>query len=808
MANELRIKASIDAGDVGTGLQDIVAGITKIGTTASAVAGQSKNDWAALGQQLATIDPTLAGIGSTIIQIANASDRVGTAGAAGNVNQLERALLSAGVPMETLRSKMDAIKAASPEAAAKVQTFVDVANAGFETNATKLGTLKDAYDVVKAKMDAARAAASQLGTEGGAALGDLGTKGGTALDTLNAALDKMGSTTGIRGLQISIVQASQALDQFKAAGPGAGQSQADFAAQCSKSQAQIDASTKSLGGLKQTQLDVAASAKSSGSALENLRGSAGNLDTMFMNMSKTGNSVEKSIGSVGVAAGIMGMAITGAIAVGERLKQWTEDAYQAWDRYTKKQEDVAIKAQLLNAANIEVSKGLIEQGATVDQTIQRYVAFTVQQGKLSEQARAYITTVAGLKIPPTLDELKAKYDAVMLSVQGALARGGGAANVFYDTNKGAITSTITAYEEGGGRIDAATAHIIKSLDDARSEAAQYAADMKRSLDGVALAEVGGTAAGIALGGSVVALGEKYRNSIVDIEANKNAQINAVNDKLHALDMEGTKDDDYAAKRAAIENQTTKIVQDASVKEIQAKENFLTASEKVVAASGEEASSVAADVKLWIDRAAQTKQATADNAGLGDTFDRLSGRMKALGVEGAASVSAGLGKNELDVRNLTGVMDGLGTAVEKTAKGYVDSMGVLHSATVDEITDIQSEFTKTAMGFDVVKEKAKVVTEETSIYVQKFQDALKVAASDSVSATGALVADLSTSGAAIGTMMGTMSKSAGDCGKFYGTVASGFVEFLGLTEKATASVEQQSIRTEAALQRIIALKAQL
>jgi hypothetical protein len=682
----LRIKASIDAGDVGTGLQDIVSSITKIGQTASQVAGQSKNDWAALGQQLATIDPTLAGIGSTIIQIANASDKVGAAGAAGNVNQLERALLSAGVPMEMLRSKMDAIGAASPEAAAKVQAFVDVANAGFETNATKLGTLKDAYDVVKAKMDAARAAASQLGTEGGAALGDLGTKGGTALDTLNAALDKMGSTTSLRGLQQAIVQAATALEQLKTSGPTAGQSQAAFAAQVQAAQAKIDASTKSLGALKQTQLDVAASAKSSGSALENLRGSAGNLDTMFMNMSKTGNSVEKSIGSVGVAMGIMGMAITGAIAIGEKLKVWIEDGYQAWEKYTKKQEDVAIKAQLLNAANIEVGKGLIEQGATVQETIQRYVAFTVQQGKLSESARAYITTIAGLKVPPTLDELKVKYDAVTTSVVGSLARGEGAATSFYTTNKGAMTQTIAAYEDAGGKVDGSLIRIMKSLDDAAAKAAQRTADMKRSLDGVALSEIEGSAAQVALGKSVVDLGEKYRNTISDIDAHKIAEVNAINERLHALDLAGPKDEAYAQKRAALETEMSRIVLDSAAKEVLAKRDFVTSTEKVVAAAGEEGKAVAADVKIYIDRAAQTKQATADNADLGKTTDLLGGAFKRLGEAAGTDAAAGLGKTDVDIRNLTGVMDGFDKKVDEVKAGYVDSMGAMHSATVDEITD--------------------------------------------------------------------------------------------------------------------------
>jgi hypothetical protein len=333
MANELRIKVTADAGDV-QGTMDALGGtMQKFGKAALEASAGSKNAWKELGNQLTALDPSLAGVAAQIIYIANVSDKVGAAGAAGNVKQLDSALFAAGMSMADLRGKFEAIGAVSPEIAAKVQSFATAADAGFTLGAQKLNDMKDAAESVRAKMGEAGGAAVETSASMGklgvvttstwqefAKLGDQGKAAATAMAGLDKAADSP------RALQTAAARATVEIQSLAARLKEAGQPiPPALEASLRKAEAAISAAGSKAALLRDTNADLKKSSDVAALGLEGLAGSLGSVDGILSQLKaqKAGGFAE-SVGMGGLALAALTVGLSLVIEKLKEADQWAK----------------------------------------------------------------------------------------------------------------------------------------------------------------------------------------------------------------------------------------------------------------------------------------------------------------------------------------------------------------------------------------------------------------------------------------------------------------------------------------------------
>lgn len=254
--------------------------------------------------------------------------------------------------------------------------------------------------------------------------------------------------------------------------------------------AALQAATVRMGRLKDAAGDTAKAAGNLGDKFDAAKGAAGGLSGAFESMRSTGTGATATIGALGVGVSVAATAIMGAVAQGKELGRMIDE----WDAKRAKSDkvtaDAAVKAALLDQANRAVTRGLIEQGKTTDETIKRYVEMTLKMGKLTEQGRDYIAGLAQMKAPRAWAEIEAQAKAMVITLEGAYKRSEEEGNRWALENAAGLKAIIAEYDRVGKVVPES---LVKSLDAAQkwAEANGKAAASARAVGEAAAAAVGG-----------------------------------------------------------------------------------------------------------------------------------------------------------------------------------------------------------------------------------------------------------------------------------------------------------------------------
>lgn len=229
--------------------------------------------------------------------------------------------------------------------------------------------------------------------------------------------------------------------------------------------------------------DIAAGAKIQGDAFTTLRGQVGSLEGMFDKMRETGTGLTKTLGGIGAGVSIFAAGVGGAVATGKQLAEWIDKASDAYGEFQARTEKVGQTIQLvdiaLNAAtngHLQVSEAALagarayqeyvdrtgdwetgqkKFGAQINEVIAAYSKLTVEAGKSGEQARAWIETMTGLKVPSeNMRQISAIAERMGIAVTGQFKESADAGNLFITTNKGLLEATIALEEQAGRKLPA------------------------------------------------------------------------------------------------------------------------------------------------------------------------------------------------------------------------------------------------------------------------------------------------------------------------------------------------------------------
>ena len=113
--NVLRIKAIAETGDVQATLDELGGNFTKLGKTAIEASAGSKQAWRDLGAAIAEAVPGCDSVAQAIERVATTSDKLGDAGASGNIKRMQSALEASGLAIMDLQAQYEKVTAVAPE---------------------------------------------------------------------------------------------------------------------------------------------------------------------------------------------------------------------------------------------------------------------------------------------------------------------------------------------------------------------------------------------------------------------------------------------------------------------------------------------------------------------------------------------------------------------------------------------------------------------------------------------------------------------------------------------------------------------
>lgn len=341
------------------------------------------------------------------------------------------------------------------------QELAQIGDAGKTAGAEASAGLGNVAEPLQAVEEGARDAWSEFEK-----LGEEGRDAANALRTLEKTADAPRALAKNAGL--AAFQVEDLVNELKAAGPAGEESLKKLSRVMKDAEKAIEGAANKAARMKDTVGDLGAKSAMAGDSLATLRGNAGSLDSMFDRMRETGTGATKALGTIGVAAGVAGAAVMGAVAAGREFAK----AIDEWDAKRAKKDkaaaDAEVKARLLDQANRAVTRGLIEQGKTTDETVMRYVEMTVMMGRLTEQGRAYIASVAGMKAPAAWADVERQANAMAVALVGAYKRSEEEGHRWALANAGAIKGMIAEYDRVGKVVPEV---LVKALAEAEKWAA-------------------------------------------------------------------------------------------------------------------------------------------------------------------------------------------------------------------------------------------------------------------------------------------------------------------------------------------------
>lgn len=408
----LSVKVTGESSGLVAALTESQAAIKKLGSEAQTSVGGSKAEFSSLLQTIEKTDPALAGLAQSAAAAGLALDKVGDAK---GIGAYTAKLVEAQTRVDQYAERLAAAERAGVELGEKPIAALEKMRAGVEKLAEHLVNLRDTSEASQAKI---------------AALTDGGEKGmsdlAKAADAARQATEELSSVKGPEQLEGALKKGAWASLQLKdelARAAVAGEKIDDATVAALKAvEAQTQSSIDKMSRFRKEMADAGEVSKLGADKLDAAKNAAGGLGNVFDKLEKSTNTTASSIGKVGVSLGVAGAAITGAIAAGKELADGIDKLSEKYAKFQQKQIDQKLALQQQEIALRAADRGLIEHGKTIADTIKNYNEYAVAQGNLSENSRKFIEQVAGLKIPPTFEDLDGKVKAIATSFEGAYKR--------------------------------------------------------------------------------------------------------------------------------------------------------------------------------------------------------------------------------------------------------------------------------------------------------------------------------------------------------------------------------------------------
>lgn len=408
----LSVKVTGESSGLVAALTESQAAIKKLGSEAQTSVGGSKAEFSSLLQTIEKTDPALAGLAQSAAAAGLALDKVGDAK---GIGAYTAKLVEAQTRVDQYAERLAAAERAGVELGEKPIAALEKMRAGVEKLAEHLVNLRDTSEASQAKI---------------AALTDGGEKGmsdlAKAADAARQATEELSSVKGPEQLEGALKKGAWASLQLKdelARAAVAGEKIDDATVAALKAvEAQTQSSIDKMSRFRKEMADAGEVSKLGADKLDAAKNAAGGLGNVFDKLEKSTNTTASSIGKVGVSLGVAGAAITGAIAAGKELADGIDKLSEKYAKFQQKQIDQKLALQQQEIALRAADRGLIEHGKTIADTIKNYNEYAVAQGNLSENSRKFIEQIAGLKIPPTFEDLDGKVKAIATSFEGAYKR--------------------------------------------------------------------------------------------------------------------------------------------------------------------------------------------------------------------------------------------------------------------------------------------------------------------------------------------------------------------------------------------------
>lgn len=494
----LSVKVTGESSGLVAALTESQAAIKKLGSEAQTSVGGSKAEFSSLLQAIEKTDPALAGLAQSAAAAGLALDKVGDAK---GISAYTTKLVEAQTKVDQYAERLAAAERAGVELGEKPIAALEKMRAGVEKLAEHLVNLRDTSEASQAKI---------------AALTDGGEKGmsdlAKAADAARQATEELSSVKGPEQLEGALKKGAWASLQLKdelARAAAAGEKIDDATVAALKAvEAQTQSSIDKMSRFRKEMADAGEVSKLGADKLDAAKNAAGGLGNVFDKLEKSTNTTASSIGKVGVSLGVAGAAITGAIAAGKELADGIDKLSEKYAKLQQKQIDQKLALQQQEIALRAADRGLIEHGKTIADTVANYHRYAASQGKLSEGARKFIEDVAGLKIPPTYEDLAKQVDGIKIAFEGAYKKGEDFGNRMLVENEQALASLAQKYKDVGQAVPEEIQKLIDKLNALKAAGEAAAGGVGETISALAalkgaLDNIGKMPAGAAGAGGVI-----------------------------------------------------------------------------------------------------------------------------------------------------------------------------------------------------------------------------------------------------------------------------------------------------------------
>jgi hypothetical protein len=321
----------------------------------------------------------------------------------------------------------------------------------------------------------AAAAAGQAITDGTAAAAPALSAVDQAAKNLNDSMDRLATAmanpnSGPRVLFKDAATAQMALTALQQAAASTGTSLDSLGINVDNvKQELLDAATKSatftleLGKLRAAGLEGA-------NQLQALQGKASSLSAMFLEMSRTGNATEQSIGKMAVGVGIGILAFDVAVATGQKLSKTLVELVDAWSAADAIGVEAEQNLNLVANALAAAAAGHIKYAASMAGTIANYKIYEAEQTKSTGALADF--TAALKKLTPATDMTQAIANEVAFgeALSVAFNKGKVEESLFLEAHKTMVANYIATQQHMGEIVPQAWQDITTAMKNA--EAAQ------------------------------------------------------------------------------------------------------------------------------------------------------------------------------------------------------------------------------------------------------------------------------------------------------------------------------------------------
>src|ERR1035441_10158014 len=231
----------------------------------------------------------------------------------------------------------------------------------------------------------------------------------------------------------------------------------------------LDAATKAstatleLGKLRAAGLEAA-------NQLQALQGKASSLSAMFLEMSKTGNTLEQAVGRTAVGVGIGILAFDAAVAAGERLGAALVKMIDFFSELSDKSIAAANAGDKMNTVVNELAAGHIKLGANVSETVRQYDLYSVASGKAGILTQQFNEFLKNIKPPQSLAEATKDVETFAATLEAAMAKGPEEAAIFLAAHKDVMDKMVQFYTTIGQRVPQELQNVITAQKQAAAAA--------------------------------------------------------------------------------------------------------------------------------------------------------------------------------------------------------------------------------------------------------------------------------------------------------------------------------------------------